>query len=521
MNSILKNAQDFWSKIGLNQKIALSAAGVAVIVAVVMLLTWATKPKMSFLIGNLAPKDISEVTSYIDKLGIPYELGKDESSIMIAADKNEAAKVRMNIFGQGLISGDSVGYEIFDKGNFGISDFVQRTNLVRAIQGELGRTISQIQGVRSARVQAVVPENKLLLTDPTSRPTASVFLDSGINKISEAQVNAIRSLVSYSIEGVDVQDVAVIDNHGNNLSEEYGNDSSGGSQSGLKIQERIEKYYAKNIETMLTPIVGAGNVVARVSVEIDTTAQTFLEEKFNPDGQVVRSQTSEEDKLQSTEGKAQEGGVGAAANIPAATGTADGNETQVLSQTDETRKSKTTQYEINRSLLETVQSPGGIAKKQASVFIAPRGGDLPARTAQELEDLRITVANALGINLSEADGDPLKMDNMVVVKEMAFTQPASVVGGMNAFDDFMFKYGQYVKNIIAVIIIFGLVFFFSRMLKKLKPKNEDVEIMDELSAGNRGKIESNLTPELLNDLIQEKPENVSTALKTWMEQGNN
>jgi flagellar M-ring protein FliF len=289
----------------------------------------------------------------------------------------------------------------------------------------------------------------------------------------------------------------------------------------LKIQERIEKYYAKNIETMLTPIVGAGNVVARVSVEIDTTAQTFLEEKFNPDGQVVRSQTSEEDKLQSTEGKAQEGGVGAAANIPAATGTADGNETQVLSQTDETRKSKTTQYEINRSLLETVQSPGGIAKKQASVFIAPRGGDLPARTAQELEDLRITVANALGINLSEADGDPLKMDNMVVVKEMAFTQPASVVGGMNAFDDFMFKYGQYVKNIIAVIIIFGLVFFFSRMLKKLKPKNEDVEIMDELSAGNRGKIESNLTPELLNDLIQEKPENVSTALKTWMEQGNN
>ena len=523
MNSILKNVQDFWSKLALNQRISLVAALLLVLGVVIFLYNWASEPKMNFLLGGIGQSDMAEIAAKLDEKGIDYKTGGSmgAGSIYINADKDMTARIRLDLFGQGLPSGDSVGFEIFDQNNFGISDFAQRTNLVRAIQGELARTISQIKGIKSARVQAVVPENKLLITDPSSRAKASVFIDTGNGRITESQVNSIRSLVSNAIEGVAVEDVAVIDNHGNNLTESLGESSMGG-QNALKVQENIEKYYSRKIVAMLTPIVGPGNVVAEVSVEIDTTAQTFLEEKFDPDVQVVRSQTTDEDKLNTTEGKSQEGGVGAAANIPAAAD-AGGNEPTIVSQTDETRKTKNTQYEINRSLREQVQNPGSVKSKRATVYLNKRQEEgAQARTAEELEDFRITVANALGVDLSIADGNLDQIENLVAVKEIAFSQPAGNVSGQTT-ESFVIKYGDLVKKFIAGAIILGILFYMMKVLKGFKPQANDVEILSDLDSNNiaPNQLDTNLTPELLNDLIQEKPENVSTALKSWVQDNPN
>lgn len=520
MNSILKNIQDFWSNIGLNQRLVIAAAGAAALILVVVLFNWASEPNMNFLIGKVAPSDMAQIVNRLDEKAIKYKTKEIDGSgyIYVAADKDTTARLRLELIGEGLPGGDSVGFEIFDRNNFGISDFAQRTNFVRATQGELARTISQIKGIKSARVQAVVPENKLLITDPSSRAKASVFIDSGNTQINESQVNSIRSLVSNSIEGVAMNDVTVIDNHGNHLTEGLGEDGLLGGRNALKAKESLEKYYSTQIVKLMTPIVGIGNVVARVSVEIDNTAETFLEEKFDPEGQVVRSQTTDEDKLQSTEGKTQEGGVGAAANIPAANNDAD-SEPSILSQTDETRKTKNTQYEINRSLREQVQNPGGISDIRAAVLINKKGDGV--RSSEQIEDFRMVVANALGIDLSPVKDNKFEMDNRVSVKEVEFSESAAIAGGvgMNAFDEFKFKYGEEVKQMFAAAIILGLFIYFLRMVKKFKPKSDDVQIMDELDSGKGrpGQLETNLTPELLNDLIQEKPENVSTALKTWME----
>ena len=156
----------------------------------------------------------------------------------------------MDLAAKGLPSGDGVGFEIFDKGQFGLSDFVQRTNYLRAIQGELARTISQLQGVRAARVMIVQPENRLLLTDQGVKSTASVFVDLGGGRLDPDQVNAIRHLVANSVQGLVPDQVAVVDNHGHVLSEELKQDPTlGTASSQIRYRQQVEDYLAKKVES--------------------------------------------------------------------------------------------------------------------------------------------------------------------------------------------------------------------------------------------------------------------------------
>jgi flagellar M-ring protein FliF len=186
-----------------------------------------------------------------------------------------------------------VGFEIFDRSNFGISDFVQRTNYTRALQGELSRTVAQMQGVKSARVMVVLPESRLLVRTTDSRPTASVFVDTGSAQLDKAAVNSIRSLVASSVEGLKVDDVAVIDNAGNVLSEDLKSDPQlGNAASVVKYKQQTEEYLASKVETMLAKVLGAGNSVVRVSATINTEAATMTEERFDPEGQVPRQEVT-------------------------------------------------------------------------------------------------------------------------------------------------------------------------------------------------------------------------------------
>src|SRR5207253_1942651 len=135
---------------------------------------------------------------YLDSQNIPHEVGAGGTSVRVPAD--QVYKLRMDLAGKGLPTGDGVGFEIFDKGQFGLSDFVQRTNYLRALLGELARTISQLTGVRAARVMIVQPENRLLLTEQGVKATASVFVDMGGGRLEVDQVNAIRHLVANAVQ---------------------------------------------------------------------------------------------------------------------------------------------------------------------------------------------------------------------------------------------------------------------------------------------------------------------------------
>jgi flagellar M-ring protein FliF len=183
----------------------------------------------------------------------------------------------MQLAGRGIPRGDGVGFEIFDKPNFGISDFVQRANYVRAVQGELARTISQLDEVESARVMIVLPENRLLL-DKDKYATASVFVRvKGNSQLQPQSINSVRFLVANSVEGLKPNHVTVIDNLGNVLSENSDNDSlSGLTSTQLAARRSLEQYLAKKAQDMLEKVLGPGQAIVRVSADInyDTITRT-------------------------------------------------------------------------------------------------------------------------------------------------------------------------------------------------------------------------------------------------------
>jgi flagellar M-ring protein FliF len=215
MKSLMQQLLGLWRQLGLNQRITIAVAASVVLGGMIALVAWSHRPQMQLLYGRLADKDISEISAMLQEQSIKYEIGSGGSSIYVPSD--QVHKIRMDLAAKGVPAGDGVGFEIFDKSNFGISDFVQRTNYTRALQGELSRTISQLHGVKSARVMIVLPENRLLFSDAKSKPTASVFVDAGMGALGQEAVNSIRFLVANSVEVLQVDDVAVIDSGGNVL----------------------------------------------------------------------------------------------------------------------------------------------------------------------------------------------------------------------------------------------------------------------------------------------------------------
>ena len=471
---------------------------------------------MRVLVSGADANDLGEVVEILKSNQIPYEYNEAGDSVLVPEDKR--ASMRMELAIKGLPKTGDVGFEIFDEGNFGISDFVQRTNHTRAIQGELARTISMMDAIRSAKVFVVKPENNLLLSeDPNDRPSASVYVDTGGNTLDRNNVTAIQFLVSRAVKGVNKSQVAVMDNQGNLLSEEGedGGGAAGVAGQLMKAYQAQERRLEQKIETMLARIVGKENVVARVSVNLDTKSSTLLDEKFDPEGQVPRTSTTDKDEATTVETQPQSNATGMGANVPNVSQDATQQE-PIMAQSDEKRESKTTDFEISRTLKEEMQEPGAIIGRSAAVLIAK--GESP-RTADQIQGIHDAVVNAIGARFDQVD-----LETHVTVHEVeflpAFMGPAGET--LNQFEHILQTYGHHIKNLVGIVLALVIFVMFLRMLKKFKPSDAEVQVLDEddqqLLSGTRS-LGSGLTPELLNDLIQEKPDNVGTALRKYLETG--
>ena len=258
---------ELWKQLGANQRVSLVVAALAVVGGLVGVMVWSQRPDYQLLYARMGEKDAAAVISYLETQNIPHQVTAGGTAVQVPSSM--VYKLRMDLAGKGLPSGDGVGFEIFDKGQFGLSDFVQRTNYLRAVQGELARTITQLTGVRAARVMIVQPESRLLLTDQGVKSTASVFVDVGGGRLESEQVNAIRHLVANAVQGLAPDQVAVVDNRGRTLSEELKQDPTlGSAPSQMRYKAQVEDYLAKKVETMLSAVIGPGNAVVRVSADI-------------------------------------------------------------------------------------------------------------------------------------------------------------------------------------------------------------------------------------------------------------
>lgn len=533
MKNFAQSLLAVWKQLGLNQRVSLVVAAIAVVGGLIGVVLWTQRPDYQLLYARMGDKDASAVIAHLQSQNIPHEVTAGGSAVQVPA--NLVHKLRMDLAGKGLPSGDGVGFEIFDKGQFGLSDFVQRTNYLRAVQGELARTIMQVQGVRSARVMIVQPENRLLLTEQGVKSTASVFVDVGGNRLEADQVNAIRHLVANAVQGLTPDTVAVIDNRGRTLSEELKQDPTlGAASSQIRYREQVESYFAKKVETMLAAVIGPGNAVVRVSADIDTEATTTNSERWNPDGQVVRSQTQTDDITSTKETRATGGATGVSANVPEKAQAAP-EASRPISESEQNRKNKTITYEIDRTTTSVTRTPGTVRGLTASVIIAKRvttvapaateGGEAAApttqvqnRTPQELEQLRQVVINALG--LKAQPGQPL--ETLVTLQEQEFQtiDPLAIDAGV--------PLEARVSGWVAIATRWGalggaalVLLMFWRMLKRQKPEAVPIEVLSYTPEQTTRTLQNpnNITPELLNELIRQKPANIGVALREWVSSG--
>ncbi len=516
MKNFTQSLVTLWKELGLNQRVSIVISALVVTIGLVALVMWSRRPDLQLLYGRLSEKDAAAIVSQLQAQNIPHKVTNGGATVYVPAD--QVYRLRMEMAAKGVPSGDGVGFEIFDKGQFGLSDFVQRTNYLRALQGELARTISQLEGVRAARVMIVQPENRLLLTDQNIKPTASVFVELASSRLDVDAVNSIRHLVANAVQGLQADAVAVVDHRGRVLSEDLKQDPTlGTASSQMRYRQQVEDYFAKKVESMLVPVLGSNNAIVRVSADIDSEASTVMQEKYDPEGQVVRSQTVTEDLTNSTE--ARNGGtVGITANTPDRDpATAAPAPPTAVSESN--RKNRTTTFEIGRSVTNVTRQPGAVRNLTASVFIAERGvaadGKPMKRTPEELQSLRQIVINALGLKASPG----VSVDSLVTLEEIAFqTEPIAQQIQQIQTETRVQGWIETASRYVAVFIAAAVLFIFWKTLKKQKFEVVPMELLSAPPDAAQRALQNNgvLTPELLTELIRQKPANIGTALRDWV-----
>lgn len=517
LTQIATQLHNIWKQLGIGQRLTIGVTALAVILGLVGLAVWSSRPDYALLYGRLDDAEAAKVIAALGESNVPYQTGRGGGSILVPSDK--VHQVRMQLAAKGIPRGEGVGFEIFDRPAIGMSDFVQRANFKRAVEGELARTISQVDVIESARVMIVMPENRLLV-DNMKKPTASVFVRvRGSSPLPPQTVNAIRFLVANSVEGLVANNVSVVDNQGNTLSENTENDSIAGlTTTQLSARQNLEKYLAKKAEEMLNRVLGAGASVVRVSAEINFDSLTRTEEKFDPEGQIPRTTTVTEEKMDTVTATPNGGAPGVAANASTET-----NAPAVPTNSSKTNKKvSNTAYEINKTISNIMQTPGGVKRLSAAVFVAAKAtGEgtnrvVNARSPEEMQKIKRVVMGALGI---QEGPDALRPDQ-ITIEEMPFNDaPAMEIAKQLDSQEKKQFWWDLAKTAVYPLLGCGVLFVFWRMFKSTPVENIPLGVpVGSLGAGRglRPGDSDAVTVEVLNQLIRENPHNMTAAIRTWM-----
>ncbi len=514
MNDFLQSLRQLWRQLGLNQRISLVLTALALLGVLAAVIAWSQRTDYQLLYGGLSAKDSAQIISQLDSQGIRYKVAQGGAAIFVPAEKIHS--LRAGLAQRGIPTGDGVGLEIFDRSNFGVSDFVQRTNFIRAISGELSRTIAQMEGVRSARVMIVQPETRLLVLNNPTPPSASVFVDTGSQRLPLDSVNAIRHLVSRAVQGLDLANIAVIDQRGHVLTADLEDDPALTAASAqIRFRKSLEDYFTAKVQSMLETVVGPGNSVVRVNVEIDPEAVITNQEKFDPDGQVARTTSTTEDTSHSTENETG-GAVGTASNLPAdAVSQSSGNGVK----SEQNRKNKSTTYEISSTRTTINRAAGSIKGLTAAVFLnqptkIEGNTSVPApRTPEEIQQIRQLIRHALGLS----SRDP---EDLVALQEIPFPAPAVNLDRTPAPSDphfLLVLLPQYLPLAIGLLVIF----IFFQLLRRQSPQAIPVEILADLEEAKNKPVQvREVTPEMINKMISEHPEAIGVSLREWVSEGS-
>jgi len=424
-----------------------------------LLIVFANRTEYRPLFANLSGEDAGEIVKKLKEQKIPYRIESEGTAILVPADK--VYELRLSLASDGLPQGGGVGFEIFDRKNFGMTEFVQKLNYQRALQGELSRTISQLTGVDQARVHLAIPE-KSLFRDEEKKPSASVVLKmKTATPLRDSEVQGIVHLVASSIEGMDPDSVSVLDSRGKVLSRTGSSDPTGKMSSAmLEMQRSYEKTVEERLQSILDKAVGVGRSVARVNAVFDFKQVEKYEERYDPESTVVRSEQRTEEKNGATAG---------ASGIPGVqsnTGKAS-PPSPVSSMNQGSKSDETMNYEISRSTARIIEPVGTLAKVSVAILVDGKsegasgdgGSSKPKyvpRSADELQKIESLAKSAVGFNSER--GDQVTVAN-IPFQDADRTEEESVDAWWNA-PIFM----SLLKNALIGLGFLAILFFVVRPL---------------------------------------------------------
>ena len=467
----IKNAQTGWQKLEVNQKMIILITVILFVVALGSLIYWVSRPSYSVLFSNLSPEDASSIVTKLQEKKIPYQLSGTQT---IQVPSDQVYETRIELAGAGLPQGGTVGFEIFDQSNFGLSEFTQKVNYRRALEGELGRTISQIDEIGGARVHIVIPEPSLY-TDKENPATASVIIKPkpGV-KISDGQVQGIVNLISKSVEGLKTENITVVDTSGNVLNEATGDSEAGlaGNYSRTQLEAKVayENQVEKSIHSMLGTVLGNdNNAVVRVNADLDFTSKQTRTNKVEQGNNPVVVSTQKETEKYEGAGSMPGGIAGISSQNPSSTAsgssatypagnTSAGNSTYK-------RSNETVNYDSTKIEESEIKPPGEVKKLSVAVVVN-NDGSKPIRDTT-IEQL---VTAAAGIDKSR--GDVLTVSSVPFDTAWMKKEDQAIADAQRK--EMYANYGKYA--VVAVLFLVGL-FALMRAVSSFGPKKSTEEFI--------------------------------------------
>ncbi|MFQ5639699.1 MAG: flagellar basal-body MS-ring/collar protein FliF [bacterium] len=511
-NQILQQLKQILEKLSLQQKIALAAASAIALCSLIFLVVWANQPEFALLYSNMAPGDAAKIVDNLKGSNIPYKLKDGGATILVPS--NEIYELRIKYAGQNLISSGEVGYELFDKNNFGLTDFMQKVNLKRALEGELSKTVNQLEAVLQTRVHLVIPERSLF-KEQENPSTASVILKvRPKSSLNRRQILGITRLVAGSVEGLMPENVTILDTHGNILTEMTSGDTDLGlSTSQFELTQKVENYLSRNAQSMLDQVLGKGNSIVKVAAELNFTKIRRTSEKYDPDNIAILSEEKNEESSTRSD--------------------------STLFQ----RENTISNYEINKTIEEFEDSPGEIERLSIAVFLntpTQEDGQVIPRQEGEVKKMAEIVKHAVGFNAERKD--------RIVVQQISFDR-SFINQETEALESIENKELIIEMTKLALVVLgsVGLLLMLRGLYKKsgglehlrnqttlllsasdnspehLLPEGENEDLYaKKLSADAKAKLkEQNLIAEEVKEFTSKEPEQATELLRYWLLEDEN
>jgi len=508
---LIAQLSSIWEKLSMQQRVIISALVGFMFFGLFALVIWSGSNEseggseggkggksgngMRLLFNKVPVEEMAQITEELDKGGMKYELRADGTAIYVTA--TDLYTARMALAREGLPARKGVGYELFDKVDLGATDFEQKIKIQRAIQGELTRTVESLKEIEAARIHVVMPKESIFLEEKSQAKASITLKVRAGEKLSKDQIRGIAYLVSNSIDGLDPDNVTIVDGTGRLLSNPYKDDETAlASSRNIELQANVESMLQKKVEALLGGILGEGKASVTISADLNFDQVQQNLEKFDPESKVVRSEERDETGVK---------------NAP------DG---------DRTNERSLTNYEINKTVESIIKEVGNILRLTISVavngkYVTDDKGKrtYQERTPEEIANIDAIVKNAVGYDLVRGDRISVVSMQFDETTDLTLEEENQKMEKSNTVE----KWVQYlILAIIFIILLLMVKALAKSMVEAMNPPLPEVEIPniveeeEEIIQLPDNIARSNELLERVEIMTENDPNNVARIITDWL-----